>query len=69
MRPARETGNEPKPPRPATMRPRDAASIMLLDRVGGRVRVLMGRRHSAHAFMPDLYVFPGGRRDTGDLII
>ncbi|QRY69568.1 NUDIX domain-containing protein [Ensifer sp. PDNC004] len=66
MTPARATGSEPKPPRPATLRPRDAASIMLLDRVGGRVHVLMGRRHSAHAFMPDLYVFPGGRRDTGD---
>ncbi|WP_026612488.1 NUDIX hydrolase [Ensifer aridi] len=48
------------------VRPRDAASIMLLDRSGRGVRVLMGRRHSAHAFMPDLYVFPGGRRDPDD---
>ncbi|WEX79144.1 NUDIX domain-containing protein [Sinorhizobium numidicum] len=39
---------------------------MLLDRSGARVRVLVGRRHGAHAFMPDLYVFPGGRRDPGD---
>ncbi|HEV7320932.1 MAG TPA: NUDIX hydrolase [Ensifer sp.] len=62
----RDTGDEVKRQRSATMRPRDAASVMLLDRIGGRVRVLMGRRHSAHAFMPDLYVFPGGRRDTGD---
>ena len=29
-------------------------------------RVLMGRRAAAHAFMPNLYVFPGGRRDAGD---
>ena len=48
------------------IRPRDAASIMLLDRAGGGVRVLMGRRSSAHVFMPDLYVFPGGRRDPTD---
>ncbi|RVJ58108.1 NUDIX hydrolase [Sinorhizobium medicae] len=49
-----------------TVRTRDAASIMLLDRWGKDVRVLMGKRHSAHVFMPDLYVFPGGRRDPGD---
>ncbi|OOG75867.1 hydrolase [Sinorhizobium sp. A49] len=48
------------------VRPRDAASIMLLDRAGGSVRVLMGRRSSAHVFMPDLYVFPGGRCDPTD---
>ncbi|MBP1882628.1 NUDIX domain-containing protein [Sinorhizobium mexicanum] len=48
------------------VRPRDAASIMVLDRSDARVRVLMGKRHSAHAFMPDLYVFPGGRRDPSD---
>ncbi|WP_112808310.1 NUDIX hydrolase [Ensifer sp.] len=48
------------------VRPRDAASIMLLDRSGSGVRVLMGRRSSAHAFMPDVYVFPGGRRDPTD---
>ncbi|HEV7306222.1 NUDIX hydrolase [Ensifer sp.] len=66
MTPERDTDGKAKAPRPATMRPRDAASIMLLDRVAGSVRVLMGRRHSAHAFMPDLYVFPGGRRDSGD---
>lgn len=49
-----------------TVRTRDAASIMLLDRSGKDIRVLMGKRHSAHVFMPDLYVFPGGRRDPGD---
>lgn len=48
------------------VRPRDAASIMVLDRSGARVRVLMGKRHTAHAFMPDVYVFPGGRRDPSD---
>lgn len=48
------------------VRPVDAASILLLDRSGGHVRVLVGRRSSKHAFMPDVYVFPGGRRDAGD---
>ncbi|THK39927.1 NUDIX hydrolase [Ensifer sp. MPMI2T] len=48
------------------VRARDAASIMVLDRSCARVRVLMGKRHSAHAFMPDVYVFPGGRRDPSD---
>lgn len=52
--------------RSAKVRPRDAASVMLLDRADGRVRILMGKRNSAHVFMPDLYVFPGGRRDAGD---
>ncbi len=48
------------------LRPKDAASILLLDRSTETVRVLVGRRSSAHVFMPDVYVFPGGRRDAGD---
>lgn len=52
--------------RAATVRPRDAASLILLDRTGPRLRVLVGLRSSGHAFMPDTYVFPGGRCDPGD---
>ncbi|WP_420885038.1 NUDIX hydrolase [Agrobacterium rubi] len=48
------------------LRPKDAASILLLDRSTDTVRVLVGKRSSAHVFMPDVYVFPGGRRDAGD---
>lgn len=48
------------------LRPRLAASILLLDRSGGSVRVLVGRRSKKHVFMPDVHVFPGGRRDPGD---
>lgn len=48
------------------LRPVDAASVLLIDRTDGRFRVLMGRRSSRHVFMPDVYVFPGGRRDPGD---
>jgi 8-oxo-dGTP pyrophosphatase MutT (NUDIX family) len=48
------------------VRPKDAASLILIDRSDGKPRVLLGRRASAHVFMPDLYVFPGGRRDPLD---
>ena len=47
-------------------RPRDAATLILLDRSGGEFRVLMGRRHMRHAFMPGKFVFPGGRTDPAD---
>lgn len=48
------------------LRPRDAATLILLDRSGGLPKVLMGRRHMRHAFMPGRFVFPGGRTDPGD---
>lgn len=51
------------------IRPRDAATLILLDRSGGRIKILMGRRHSRHAFMPGKFVFPGGRTDRGDAAI
>jgi 8-oxo-dGTP pyrophosphatase MutT (NUDIX family) len=47
-------------------RPRDAATLILLDRQRSDVRVLMGRRSRKHAFMPGKFVFPGGRTDPGD---
>lgn len=48
------------------LRPVDAASVILIDRSDSRFRVLVGKRSSRHVFMPDVYVFPGGRRDRGD---
>src|SRR3954464_1902345 len=48
------------------LRPRDAATLILLDRDGGSTKVLMGRRHAGHAFMPGKVVFPGGRTDPAD---
>jgi 8-oxo-dGTP pyrophosphatase MutT (NUDIX family) len=48
------------------MRPRDSATLILLERDGASVRVLMGRRHRSHAFMPGKFVFPGGRTDPAD---
>jgi len=48
-------------------RPRDAATLLILDRAAGApVRVLMGRRHMRHRFMPGAWVFPGGRVDAAD---
>lgn len=46
--------------------PRDSATLILVRRDDGRPRVLMGERSAAHAFMPNKYVFPGGRLDPGD---
>lgn len=55
---------------PATarpVRPRDAASLILLRRDAGRaVEVLLGRRAGKHRFLPDVYAFPGGRLDLSD---
>lgn len=48
------------------MRPRDAATLILLDRSGGTVNILMGRRSQRHAFMAGKFVFPGGRTDPAD---
>jgi 8-oxo-dGTP pyrophosphatase MutT (NUDIX family) len=48
------------------MRPRDAATLILIDRSGGGFKVLIGRRHARHAFMPGKFVFPGGRTDRAD---
>jgi 8-oxo-dGTP pyrophosphatase MutT (NUDIX family) len=48
------------------VRPSDAATLILLDRSGKRPKVLMGRRHPGHRFMPDKFVFPGGRIEAGD---
>lgn len=52
--------------RTGPLRPRDAATLILLDRKDGDVVVLMGRRHMKHAFMPGKFVFPGGRTDPAD---
>lgn len=45
---------------------RDAATLILHRGKGERAEVLMGKRASGHVFMPDKYVFPGGRVDFGD---
>ena len=57
--PRRPEGSKP-------VRPRHAASLVLVRRDGGATAVLMGRRHGRHRFMPDVFVFPGGRLDAAD---
>lgn len=47
-------------------RPKDAATLILVRRDQAKPRVLMGKRSGRHTFMPDKYVFPGGRVDAGD---
>jgi 8-oxo-dGTP pyrophosphatase MutT (NUDIX family) len=56
----------PAGPRPHAVRPRDAATLIVLRRDGKKPRLLMGRRHQGHSFMPGLWVFPGGRIDRAD---
>ena len=53
-------------PKKKVLRPRDAASLLLIDRSTDRPRVLMGKRHHSLAFMPGKFVFPGGRADSID---
>lgn len=50
----------------ANTRPRDAGTLIILDRSGAQPKVLMGRRHHAHVFLPGTFVFPGGRVDPAD---
>jgi len=47
-------------------RPKDAATLILIRQDQNEPRVLMGRRSSRHSFMPEKYVFPGGRVDPQD---
>lgn len=48
------------------LRPRAAATLLVIRRDGPQPRVLMGRRVRGHAFMPDKWVFPGGRIHPAD---
>jgi 8-oxo-dGTP pyrophosphatase MutT (NUDIX family) len=50
-------------------RPRDASTLIIIDRSSGEPRVLMGKRRMEQVFMPGKYVFPGGRADKDDKIV
>src|SRR3954470_17985140 len=56
-------------PRYPYVRPKDAASLVLVRRDRDAVRVLMGERAKAHVFLPGRFVFPGGRVDLSDFRI
>jgi 8-oxo-dGTP pyrophosphatase MutT (NUDIX family) len=40
--------------------------LIIVRRDATKPRLLMGRRHGGHDFMPDKWVFPGGRIDRSD---
>src|SRR3954453_16110056 len=47
-------------------RPRDAATLILVDRSAATPKVLVGKRHDKVVFQPGKIVFPGGSVDTPD---
>jgi 8-oxo-dGTP pyrophosphatase MutT (NUDIX family) len=47
-------------------RPKDAATLILVDRSATTPKVLVGKRHDKVVFMPGKFVFPGGRVDKAD---
>ena len=51
------------------VRPKDAATLILVDRSGPVPKVLLGKRHERHKFMPGKFVFPGGRVDPADKLM
>ncbi len=57
---------EDDPSRGPAIRPRDAATLVLLDRSKKETRVLVGKRNDKHVFLPGKFVFPGGRVDASD---
>jgi len=55
-----------RPAKLPRIRPRDAATLVIVDRAAGLPRILMGRRRPDQAFLPNKYVFPGGRVERAD---
>ena len=50
----------------AGVEPQDAATLIIVDQTEGEPKVLLGRRHPRHAFLPGKFVFPGGGVDATD---
>jgi len=53
----------------ARLRPRDSATLILIDRSESVPKVLLGRRHQSHKFLPGKFVFPGGRAEKADRLM
>src|SRR5690606_13980062 len=47
-------------------RPKDAATLILYRQSSKNIEILMGERSGKHSFMPNTYVFPGGRVGASD---
>ena len=62
-----ETPTARPTPRPAApVRPRDAATLIVVRPGKSGFRCLMGRRHADSEFLPGYYVFPGGAVERSD---
>ena len=61
-----ETGQVRQTANPVIVRPRDAASLILLRGAGRDLELLAGRRPGHVKFMPGVWVFPGGAIDRED---
>jgi 8-oxo-dGTP pyrophosphatase MutT (NUDIX family) len=57
---------KPASPTRKPMPPRRAASLLIIDHTPDQTRVLMGKRNATHDFMPNVFVFPGGRIEPAD---
>lgn len=55
---------QPAPAKP--VRPRNAASLILVRHTAKGREVLMGKRPRRSSFAPDVFVFPGGKVDPAD---
>lgn len=51
------------------VRPRDASTLIIVDRSEATPKVLLGKRHHSHKFMPGKFVFPGGRVEANDRLM
>lgn len=51
------------------VKPRDSATLILIDRAHAVPKVLLGRRHQRHRFLPGKFVFPGGRIEPSDRLM
>ena len=48
---------------------RDAACLLVADMTGSEPKLLMGKRHSDQVFLPNKWVFPGGRVEDDDRLL
>lgn len=55
-----------QPKREARIRPRHASTLIIVDTSGEGPRILMGRRRPDQVFLPNKFVFPGGRVERAD---
>ena len=48
------------------VKPKDAVTLIIVRRDGDHPKILIGKRAAGHKFMPNKFVFPGGKVDAGD---